>query len=125
MDLTAKNQRWINIITPWIDHLRSSPIIGIALSYLPRRLRRSNQDLSLFDLSRSSSFPRACVVNLRLIAGITAFSGFPALFVGFRHVAGISPRRWNFPRFSLAIAASLEFPALSVDLRRVAGIPAL
>src|SRR6218665_2279643 len=54
--IKCEEATWINYA---VDHLRTSPITGIALSYLPRRLRHSNQDLSLFDLSRSSSFPRA------------------------------------------------------------------
>src|SRR6218665_2577348 len=95
-DLTAKNQRWINYA---VDRLRTSPITGITLSYLSRRLRHSNQDLSLFDLSQSSSFPRA-----------------PASSIYFLSL--------DFPRFSLAFATSLDFPALSV-FPALSGFPAL
>src|SRR6218665_2602350 len=97
-----------------IFDLRQSQVF--ALSYLPRRLRRSNQDLSFFDLCRAPSISR--VVDLRCIAGFPALfvdlrliAGFPALFVGLRRIAGI--------------LALFGFPALSADLRRVAGFPAI
>src|SRR6218665_2004338 len=113
-DLTAKNQRWINYA---LDHLRTSPITGIALSYLPRRLHHSNQDLSLFDLSRSSSFPQAPASSIYVLS-----LDFPRFSLAFA-------TSLDFPRFLSTYAVSLEipalsgFPALSVDY--VAGIPAL
>src|SRR6218665_1223731 len=55
-----------------------------ALSYLPRRLRRSNQDLSFFDLCRAPSIPRSPASSIYVVS-------------------------LDFPRFSLVFAASLEF----------------
>src|SRR6218665_250498 len=89
-----------------LDHLRTSPITGITLSYLPRRLRPSNQDLSLVDPSRPSSFPRAPASSIYVLS-----LDFPRFSLAFA-------TSLDFPRFSLAFATSLEIPALS-------GFPAL
>src|SRR6218665_1699192 len=94
-DLTAKNQRWINYA---LDHLRTSPITGIALSYLPRLLRHSNQDLSLFDLSQSSSFPRAPASSTYVLS------------LDFPHFSLAFDTSLDFPRFLSTYVVSLDFP---------------
>src|SRR6218665_1877570 len=70
-----------------------------------RRLRRLSQDLSFFDLHRSSSIPRAPASSFKVLS-------------------------LDFPRFLLAFATPLEYPRFLdfrtfIDLRLIAVFPAL
>ena len=116
-DLTS-NKRWINYA---VNHLRSSLIKGIAWSYLPRRLRRSNQDLSvLWSLSifvDPSSLPRrstschqishafhrpACIAGFPALTSIVGLPQFTALFIYLWVQTSIS-RVFDLPRFILEL----------------------
>src|SRR6218665_2379258 len=102
-DLTAK-KRWINYA---LDHLRSSPITaGIALSYLPRRLRRSNQDLSFYDLPRSFSLVFATPLE---------YPSFLSTYV-------VS---LEFPRLRRSAGSSLDLPRVLPGISRVYDLPRL
>ena len=99
--IKCEEATWINYA---VDHLRTSPITGIALSYLPRRLRRSNQDLSFLDRPRSSSIPQAPASSIYVLSlDFLRFSLDFATSLDY-------PRSLDFPRFLSTYVVSLDFP---------------